>query len=724
LPASPNPVIILTVKRIRRLWLTVIILLAACRGPVSPAGDPTPVPPTSTPTPVPETPEAVAAAFLTAWEQGDTGTMYALLSPAVRAAVPPDRFAARYQSAVQTATVLTATATLRAVLQEGARAQAAARLSWETALVGTLVADTVIPLVLQDGHWWVEGSGDIIWPGLGEANYLYMDYQIPARANIYDRNGRALAAEGKIVTVGVVPSRIQDEGAVLAVLSRLTGLSPEAIRARYEGRPADWWSPVADIPAPVSIENADLLLNTPGIEAREKPGRVYWGDGIAPHVVGWVGLIPAEQAEAYRRLGYRGDEWVGVAGLEAWGEMYLAGRHGGTLYLMSPTGQTLEVLARRDAVPSRALYTTLDREFQQKVEEILGDRRGAIVVLDVHTGAVLAMASGPNFNQNVFVGPGSALERAAVLSHPDRPLLNRATQGLYPTGSVFKIVTMAAGLEKGGLTPESTFWCPGYWEGMGAAYQKQCWKAHGSINLKDALTASCNTTFFTVGQQLDGIDPNLLPTFGRAFGLGVPTGLVGIPEAAGLIPDPAWKQAASGTPWWPGDSVNLAIGQGDLLVTPLQVARMMAAVANGGTLYRPYVVARIAAAGTEPEVVFQPEAVGTLPVSPEHLAVIREALAGVTTAPIGTATHRFLGMSIPVAGKTGTAENPGREPHSWFAGFAPADNPQIAFAVVVENAGEGSTVAAPMARQVVEAYFGLPLTPLPPEALPTPTPQP
>lgn len=664
------------------------------------------------------------AAFLSAWEQGDPEKMYALLAPARQAALPPEAFAARYRAAVQTATVLTATATPRTLLQEGPRAQAAVRLSWETALVGTLVTDTVILLTLQDGHWWVEGSGDLIWPGLGEANYLYMDYHIPARANIYDRNGLALAAEGKIVTVGVVPGRIRDEGIVLGVLSRVTGLSPAAIQARIAGRPADWWIPVADIPAQVSVDHADLLLNTPGIEAREKPGRVYWGDGIAPHVVGWVGLIPAEQAEAYRRLGYRGDEWVGITGLEAWGEPYLAGRRGGTLYRMSPTGQTLGVLAHRNAVPSRAIYTTLDREFQRKVEHILGNRRGAIVVLDVHTGAVLAMASGPGFNQNVFVGPGSAPERAAVLSNPDRPFLNRATQGTYPIGSVFKVVTMAAALEKGGLTPHNPFWCPGYWEGMGAAYRKQCWKAHGNINLQDALTASCNTTFFTVGQALDRIDPNLLPTFGRAFGLGISTGLVGLPESAGLMPDPAWKQAVRGTAWWPGDTVNLAIGQGDLLVTPLQGARMMAAVANGGTLYRPYLVARIAAGGTEPEVVFRPEAVGTLPVSSEHLAVIREALAAVTTAPIGTATHRFLGMSIPVAGKTGTAEHPGKDPHSWFAGFAPADHPQIAFAVVVEHAGEGSTVAAPMARQVVEAYFGLPLTPLPPEAWPTPTPQP
>ncbi|HHH41631.1 MAG TPA: penicillin-binding protein 2, partial [Chloroflexi bacterium] len=479
----------------------------------------------------------------------------------------------------------------------------------------------------------------------------------------------------------------------------------------------------ADIPAEVSVEHADLLLNTPGIQAHEKEGRTYWDDGVAPHVVGWVAPVPAEQLETYRAQGYRGDEWVGVAGLEAWGEPYLAGRHGGTLYLMSPTGQPLSILAHRDAVPSRAIYTTIDRPLQQQVQQILGDRKGAIVVLDVHTGAILALASGPSFDPNAFVGPGSGAERNAILADPDHPLVNRATQGTYPCGSVFKIVTMAAALEEGGMTPETTFWCPGYWEGLGPQYRKRCWKeeGHGNINLKDALTASCDVTFYAVGQALDGIDPGILPRFGRAFGLGVPTGLAEIPETPGLMPDPEWKQATYGENWWPGDSVNLAIGQGYLLVTPLQVARMMAAVANGGTLYRPYLVQRIGAAGEAyPEVVAQPEAMGTLPISPEHLAVIREALAGVTTSPIGTAAHRFVGMSIPVAGKTGTAEAPGEEslPHSWFAAYAPADEPEIAVVVMVENAGEGSSVAAPMVRQVVEAYYGLPLTPLPPEAQP------
>jgi len=717
------------VKRSVALWLLILTLLSGCGEGHTTTAAPTPVLPTPTPTPPPYTPEAAATAFLSAWEQADYEAMYGLLSSASQATTDVEAFAARYQTALQTATVLTVTATIQAVLQEGEQAQAAYRLTWETALVGTLVTDTVMSLTLQGDRWGVEWSGDLIWPGLGEANYLYMEHHVPARANIYDRNGLALASEGTIVTVGVVPAQIRDEAAVLAALSLVTGLPPEEIRSRYADRPPGWWTPIADIPAQVSVDHADLLLNTPGIEAREKEGRTYWGGGIAPHVIGWVAPVPAEEAEAFRRLGYRGDEWVGVAGLEQWGEPYLAGRHGGTLYLMSPAGQVLSVLAHRDAVPSRPIYTTFDREFQRRVQEILGDRRGAIVVLDVHTGAVLALASGPSFDPNVFVGPGSGLERNAVLSNPAHPLLNRATQGTYPCGSVFKIVTMAAALEGGGMTPETSFWCPGYWEGLGPAYRKTCWReeGHGNITLKDALTASCDVTFYAVGQALDGVDPNLLPTFGRAFGLGTPTGLEEVVEAEGLMPDPAWKEATYGEGWWVGDSVNLAIGQGYLLVTPLQVARMMAAVANGGTLYRPYVVERIGPAGEGyPEIVFEPEEVGSLPVSPEHLAAIREALAGVTTAPIGTATHRFRGMSIPVAGKTGTAQAPGADslPHSWFAAYAPADEPEIAVVVMVENAGEGSSVAAPMVRQVVEAYYGLPLTPLPPEAQPTPTPTP
>jgi penicillin-binding protein 2 len=212
----------------------------------------------------------------------------------------------------------------------------------------------------------------------------------------------------------------------------------------------------------------------------------------------------------------------------------------------------------------------------------------------------------------------------------------------------------------------------------------------------------------------------------------VTTGLEDLLEDAGLVPDPNWKVNALGEQWFVGDTINLAIGQGYLLVTPLQVARMIAAVANGGTLYRTWIIDQIGPAGDgQPEEVAQPEAAGTLPVTPAHLAAIQGALEGVTTESIGTAPHRFSGLTIPVAGKTGTAEVGGPEtiPHSWFAAYAPADAPEIAIAVIVERAGEGSTVAAPLTRQVVEAYYGLPLSTLPPQARedyvpPTPEPTP
>ena len=442
--------------------------------------------------------------------------------------------------------------------------------------------------------------------------------------------------------------------------------------------------------------------------------------GIAPHVVGWVAPVPAEQLGAYRARGYRGDEWVGVSGLEAWGEEILAGLHGGALNVVTGAGEVVATVAERPAVPSRAIYTTIDRDFQEQVQQILGGRKGAIVVLDAHTGAVLALASGPGFDSNAFVGPAGAVDRSQILADSRNPLFNRATQGTYPSASVFKIVTTAAALEEAEMHPDHTiFYCPGYWEGLGPASRKGCWKedGHGDISFKDGLTASCDVTFYAVGQTLDGVGQDVLPRFGRGFGFGEKTGLEGVLEEGGLMPDPDWKVNTIGEQWWVGDTVNIAIGQGYLLVTPLQVARMIAAVANGGTLYRPYIIERIGPAGDAiPEQVTQPEVVGTLPISAEHLAAIQEALLGVTTKSIGTAPHRFAGLSIPVAGKTGTAEvgGPDTIPHSWFAAYAPANNPEIAIVVLAENAGEGSSVAAPLTRQVVEAYYGLPLSPLPP----------
>ena len=714
-----------------------LVLVTGCRDVLTrqPQAEPTATATEApTATPVPPSPEASSDAFLNAWEAADYAAMYALLSAKSQAAVDAETFAQRYQNAMAAASVITVTTRLESVLREAGRASAAFRVTLDTALFGSLAADSTMSLSLQSEAWGIDWGAGVIWPQLEGEKYFRTTYSIPIRANMYGRDGLGLATQGTIVTLGVIPGEIEDESGLLQTLASVTGLSTDAIRDRYEGANPEWKIPIADIAAEVSVEQNEALAAVSGIYRDEKEGRTYPHGEACPHIIGWVAPVPAEQLLEYRSRGYRGDEMVGVAGLEAWGEEILAGEHGGRLSIITAAGEEVAELGRREAVPGRAMHTTFGRAFQEKAQQILGDRRGAIVVLDVETSAVRGMVSGPGFDSNVFVGPASDVGRSQVLTDPRHPLINRATLGTYPTGSVFKIVTMSAGLEEGGLDPvASTFNCPGYWDGLGVAARKYCWKedGHGTITLQDGLSASCNVTFYNVGKSLHERNPEILPRFGRGFGLGEATGLVGLYEESGLMPSPAWKESTLGELWYPGDTVNLAIGQGYLRVTPLQAARMVAAVATGGTLYRPYIVDRIEPGQEHTQQVTEPEVVGSLPLSADHLAALQAGMLGVTTKSIGTATHRFAGLDIPVAGKTGTAEAGGvdAEPHSWFVAYAPADDPEIALAVVVENAGEGSTVAAPLGRQLIEAYFGLPLSKLPPQAEegyvpPTPTPEP
>jgi penicillin-binding protein 2 len=343
--------------------------------------------------------------------------------------------------------------------------------------------------------------------------------------------------------------------------------------------------------------------------------------------------------------------------------------------------------------------------------------------MNVKNGDILALASHPSYDPNAFVDSTRQSDRQNTLTSPAHPLLNRATQGQYPQGSVEKIVTLAAALERGGLGQYTPFVCHGVWNGLG--YPKQCWiwayhQVHGTIGLQHALTASCDITFYQVGLILDGKDQELMPSFARAFGLGSATGVV-IEENSGHVPDPQDQQ-----PWRPTDPVDMAIGQDTFLVSPLQIIDFIAAVANGGTLWKPRLIAQAQDIVNGTQQTLQPETRGTLPVSAGNLKIIRDALKGVTTDKDGTATFVFQGMPIVCAGKTGTAQVPGaNNPHAWFAGYAPADNPQIACVVMVENGGEGSQASAPLFRQVIEKYFNVkPPSPTPPKGKPAPTPTP
>jgi penicillin-binding protein 2 len=695
---------------IRKLLLLTCLWLAACSNS---SATPTAVP---TPTIDPALPpfEPVAQTFLAAWEQADYTTMYNLVSNETQAKLAPEAFANRYTAAQTTATARYVRAQLRSALQEGEQVRANYHVEWDTALFGTLKADHELTLSLQDGQWRVNWEDGLVWPDLQDGGQFQVQYQIPRRANIYDSEGKGLAVDGKIVTIGIVPGEIENEATLLANLSPIVSLSPDDIRAKYAAAAADWFVPIADVPFDITQANAEVL-KSPGLQLREAAQRVY--KGLAPHVVGYIAQITAENIDQWKDIGYRGDEWVGATGLEKWGEPYLAGTHGGTLIVIGGDGSIVKTLADQPATPSRSIFTTIDRKLQEGVEKILADHTGAIVALNPQNGEVLAMASNPAYNPNALISPYAA-------PAGQQSFLNRATQGAYPPGSTFKVVTMAAGLEKADLEPTSGFFDPGFWDGLGEAFRKFNWNTagDGAIDLVNGLSRSNNVVFYEVGKRVQDVDPFALPNMARAFGLGHTTGITGVEEVAGQIPDPDWKVATKGEQWLPGDGVNMAIGQGDVLATPLQMANLYAAIANGGTLYRPHVIQKIGSNNEPPEEVWQPDVLGTLPVSPENLQAIQQGLRGVIASPGGTAGFVFKGFPQSAAGKTGTAEagGPGQTSHAWFAVYAPYEDPEIVVVVFLENGGQGSYNAAPLARQVLETYFDLPLTP--PPAAPPPGP--
>jgi penicillin-binding protein 2 len=705
------------------LRLGICFFLSACTG----LGPPPTVTPLPTPTATPDTPdpEGTALTFLTDWQNGDYAGMYSLLSPLSRDAVSLNDFRARYESVAQAITLTSVEAKVLSVLKNGPTAHVLYSLTLHTAIVGDIPSRTEMQLIYADGRWAISWTEAMILPELAGGNALVMEYSQPARANIYDRNGLGLAVQGqgKAVAVGVLPGKITDEAGVLSALSSLLGLAPEAIKQKYAAVPPDWYVPIGETSAEAVQANYDTLSALDGVVLTPYTTRDYLFNGVAPQVVGYMSSIPPEALAEYQAKGYSGDERVGRAGIEAWGEQHLAGRRGGRLNVITPTGQVAATLAESQSQPAQAVYTTLDRSLQIEAQKALGDFTGSIVVMDPQTGEVLAMVSNPTFDPNLFepTNPDhDALK--AVLDDPGNPLLNRAAQGQYPPGSVFKVATMAAGLTSGLYARDTIYNCTGKWDLLGPEAIKYDWTVyfgrppHGRIDLVQALAFSCDPYFYTIAYNLYDYNPDYLSQIARQFGLGEYTQIGQAAEAQGLIPDAKWKLATYGEQWTPGDNVNMGIGQGYVLVTPLQIAQMMAAVRNGGTLYRPQLVHHIAPPGGAPTYQFEPIVNGQLPVGPEQLALLQEGLRSVTTLPGGTARHRFLNLGIPVAGKTGTAENPGASgaPHAWFAGYTEAnrpDKPDIVIVVLVENTGEGSEFAAPIFRRIVEIYFfGQPLT--------------
>jgi cell division protein FtsI/penicillin-binding protein 2 len=740
-------------KLIRLLALTLVVtVLAGC----TPAPAPTSTPePTHTPAPTPTLPEpqvrstavpdaaAAAASFLNAWKAEDYTAMYALLSSKTRELIDEEAFIARYRETAAEAAQAGVSFELYHPAVDPYHAQVGFEVILQSVLVGEIHASALMDLTLENGAWRVNWDEALVLPGLEGGNRLQMTYYVPERASIYDRNGSPLAGVTEAAALGLRSGQLNpdQENALLDAVRQATGIHPNTLRPIIEAsRGSDWYIPVADLSQSALNRHYNSLTRYSGVAITPYEDRYYYYGSWAAHIVGYASLIQSEEAEQLRRLGYNiYASRVGRAGLEQWGESILGGKRGGILRLFGPTGDPISTLAQSDSFPAQDIYTTLDINLQVQVQRALGDLPGAIVVLERDTGRVLAMASSPSYNPNLF-SPNNTNRRTdtvnAIFNPATTPLLNRAAEAQYPLGSVFKIITMAAALDSGLYQPDTEYNCGYFFEEI-QGWRPNDWTydrflkdektpPSGLLNLEEGLMRSCNPWFWHIGRNLyvSGM-PTKISEIARAFGLGSLTGIE-ISEEPGNMPDPIELM----------DGTNIAIGQGNVMVTPLQVAAFVAAVGNGGTLYEPRLVESISPPGGESTYTFSPAVKNQLPLSQEHIESLQRGMVSVVSNSRGTANHILGAFSrnnrVGIAGKTGTAETGLGPPHSWFAGYTynnRHNKPEIAVAVLVESIGEGSEYAAPIFKRVMEIYFnGSPRTIYPWEVeigvRRTPTPEP
>jgi len=650
--------------------------------------------------------------FLALWETGEYDQMYELLSSASQQGMTVGDFNSFYQGTVFNATLQSIETQLLSSVKNPNSATAKYKAIFNTALFGNFEREINMTLTLENNAWKVDWDAGLILPELAGGNRLQLETVYSERGDIYTRDGQLIVDQTTAYALAIIPNQIEEEkeGNLLNYLARLTGRTPESIQASYEDvRLTNWYVPVGEVSA--AEVNWDIVTGLGGLQLTEFQSRYYYNGGIASQTIGYLLPITPEQVEEYQAKGYLGDEQIGQAGLEKYAEESLAGKPAASLYVVDPGGQILSYLNQADAKLPQDITTTFDKNLQIEAQKALLGFKGAAVVMEVETGRVLAMASSPNFDPNLFIpeNRNSAELLDDMLNDGQNRLLNRVTQGSYPLGSVFKIIGMAAALESDLYTPETTYFCGSYFEELPGERFKD-WTVDkdlppsGTLTLTQGLIRSCNPWFYHIGLDLfRQKGASYLSDMARSFGLGSATGIDQVAEDTGQIIDPASD----------GAGVQQGIGQGDMLVTPIQVVRFTAALANGGTLYRPQIIERITSPNGVDVYTFSPQEDGTLPVSQETLDAISVAMRGVVNSSIGTANDELGSLSIPIYGKTGTAENPLGDSHAWFTGYTSAgraDKPDIAVTVIIENGGEGSEVAAPVFRRVIETYyFGEPL---------------
>ena len=539
------------------------------------------------------------------------------------------------------------------------------------------------------------------------------------RGRILDQRGRELAINRSSFDVYAVPNDITGIDAVSNILSSTLGIEPSIIsekitKAHKENR----FKPTL-IADDINRDQLAFIearrINLTGVFIHVDHKRTYPYGKLAASLLGYLGRADKDDLKLNPNL--IGTKLVGKYGVENTLEKYLRGEDGFSQRIIDAYGREVNWdylerdLKNQDSVTGSDIYLTIDLDLQRIAEETLGERSGAIVALNVKTGEVLALVSQPTFDPEFFVHGLDQMTWNKLMKDKSFPLLNRATQGLYAPGSVFKIVTSSAALKEGIIDEHTRFYCPGSYR-IGKS-KFRCWKkgGHGSLNLHQAIVRSCDVFFYNVAERL-GI--SRFSDYIRGFGFGSPTGIE-LNERQGVAPSIDWKFKNFRKPWYLGETIVAGIGQGYISVTPLQIAVMTASIANGGILLKPQVVKKVVSPNGEVLLETNPEEKGRIPVGQEIITIMMDALVGVVNEPGGTGGAARLD-SVIVAGKTGTAQVISLDSkitglelndHAWFTSYAPGDNPEIVVTVLVEHGGRGGAVAAPVAKEIIKAYMRL-----------------
>lgn len=524
------------------------------------------------------------------------------------------------------------------------------------------------------------------------------------RGEIYDESCQLLVTNRPSVNFSLIPAEINDYKILADNLNIILRGDPSVIIDKIKNKRVNPFQALTvkkDLEKDMIVAIEEQKYKIKGALLTVQPERKYLYQDFAAHVLGYVNEISIDELKSSAFFNLSVGDIVGKYGLERYYDSYLRGKKGSKDIEVDALGREINTINIEKPIAGNDIYLTLNSQLQQFIENQMVGKKGAIMVSEPFTGKILAMASFPDYNPNIFTKQLTISQWLEISENKDHILCNRNIQSTYAPGSVFKLVIAVAALEEGIVNLNDSIYCPGYYKVGDLTFQ--CWKesGHGNQNITEAIANSCNVFFYTLGQKL-GIDK--INYYTRLMGFGEKTGVDLPGELEGLVPSEGWKINTFNQSWYPGDTVNISIGQGFLLVTPLQIHNMLCLIVNEGWLNRPYLVERIVSPSGEIIKEFNPGFIKKVDISKRTFQLIKEGMKKAVEIGTGRLANRDM---VKIAGKTGTAQNPQGENHAWFIGFAPYDQPEICVTVLIEHGGDGSAAAAPIAGDIIREYFQL-----------------